>query len=108
KLVLANDLYSTMYGLDPDAAKPGMTLTEILQLRIAAGSCPEDSEKYVKDRIHEASLPDPSYIINKLQDGRTLAVSCSGMPDGGRGAVPQDITAHLHHQHDPHENRKIS
>jgi diguanylate cyclase (GGDEF)-like protein/PAS domain S-box-containing protein len=107
KLVLANDLYSTMYGLDPDAAKPGMALAEILQLRIAAGSCPADTEKYIKDRIHEASLPDPSYIINKLQDGRTLAVSCRAMPDGGRVAVHQDITAHLHTEQQLDETRQF-
>ena len=45
--------------------------------------------------MHEAFLPDTGYIIDKLQDGRTLAVSRRGMPDGGTVAVHQDITAHL-------------
>ena len=40
RLELANDLYSTMYGIEPGKIKPGMTLTEILELRVAAGSCP--------------------------------------------------------------------
>src|SRR5262245_55349371 len=107
RLVLANDIYSTMYGLAPEAIKPGMVLEEILKLRVATGSCPADSEKYVKDRIHEASLLDPGYIVNKLQDGRTLAVSCRAMPDGGRVAVHQDITAHLHTEKQLDETRQF-
>jgi diguanylate cyclase (GGDEF)-like protein/PAS domain S-box-containing protein len=96
KLVLANDLYSKMYGLNPEDVKPGTTLPEILQARIKSGSCPRDTQKYVKDRIEEAFLPDPGYVINELQDGRTFSVSRKAMPDGGSVAVHQDITAHLH------------
>ena len=59
RLVLANELYSTMYGLARDAIRPGMTLAEVLQLRVAAGSCPADPQKYVRDRLHEAFLPTP-------------------------------------------------
>lgn len=95
RLVLANDLYSTMYNLDPAQVRPGMTLSDVLDLRVAAGCCPADAQKYVKDRLQEAFLPDPGYIINKLQDGRTLAVCRRTMPDGGSVAVHQDITAHL-------------
>src|SRR5690242_6880714 len=107
RLVLANELYSTMYGLAPDAIKPGMTLSEILQLRVAAGSCPADAEKYVSDRIKEAFDPEPGYIINKLQDGRTLAVSRRAMPDGGTVAVHQDITAHLHTEQQLDQTRQF-
>ena len=96
RLVLANDLYSKMYGLNPEDVKPGTTLPEILQARIAAGSCPRDTQKYVRDRIEEAFLPDPGYVINELRDGRTFSVNRKAMPDGGSVAVHQDITAHLH------------
>jgi diguanylate cyclase (GGDEF)-like protein/PAS domain S-box-containing protein len=107
KLLLANDLYSTMYGLSPEVIKPGMTLAEILRLRVAAGSCPADSQKYINDRIHEAFLPDPGYIINKLQDGRTFAVCRRAMPDGGTVAVHQDITAHLQTERQLEETRQF-
>jgi diguanylate cyclase (GGDEF)-like protein/PAS domain S-box-containing protein len=95
RLELANDLYSTMYGIEPGKIKLGMTLKDILELRVAAGSCPEDSQTYIKDRIREAFLPDPGYLVNKLRDGRTLAICRRTMPDGGSVAVHQDITAHL-------------
>ncbi len=46
-----------------------MTLAQILQLRVATGSCPADSQKYFRDRLHEAFLPDTGYVVDKLQDG---------------------------------------
>ena len=85
RLVLANDLYSTMYGLDPQAIVPGTTLPQILEARIAAGCAPEDSQKYVTDRMAEAFRPHAGYMVNQLKDGRTLAVSRRPMPDGGLG-----------------------
>jgi PAS domain-containing protein len=75
---------------------PGTTLPQILEARIAPGCAPEDSQKYVTDRMAEAFRPDPGYMVNQLKDGRTLAVSRRPMPDGGPVAVHQDITAHLH------------
>ena len=107
RLVLANDLYSTMYGLDPKKIKSGATLPEILDARIESGCCPSDSQKYVEDRMEEAFRPDPGYFVNQLQDGRTLAVSRRPMPDGGSVAVHQDITAHLQAERQLSEARQF-
>src|SRR5215467_661161 len=107
RLVLANDLYSTMYGLDPKKIKSGATLPEILDARIESGCCPSDSQKYVEDRMEEAFRPNPGYFVNQLQDGRTLAVSRRPMPDGGSVAVHQDITAHLQAERQLSEARQF-
>jgi diguanylate cyclase (GGDEF)-like protein/PAS domain S-box-containing protein len=107
RLVLANDLYSTMYGIDPKQIKPGATLPQILQARIAAGSCPKDAQKYVRDRLVEAFHPDLGFVVNKLQDGRTFAVGRRPMPDGGSVAVHQDITAHLHTEQELSETKQF-
>jgi diguanylate cyclase (GGDEF)-like protein/PAS domain S-box-containing protein len=107
RLVLANELYSTMYGLDPKKVKPGTTLPEILAARVETGCCPKDSKKYIKDRIYEAFLPDPGYIVNELQDGRTFAVSRRTMPGGGAVSVHQDITAHLHAERELSETKQF-
>ncbi len=93
KLEIANDLYSTMYGLDPKQVKPGIALADVVKARIAIGSSPKDSEKYLENRLAEAFQPQPGYIINELQDGRVIAISHQGMPDGGAVAIHQDITA---------------
>jgi diguanylate cyclase (GGDEF)-like protein/PAS domain S-box-containing protein len=107
RLVLANDLYSTMYGLDPNKMKPGTTLPQILEARVAAGCCPLDSQKYINDRMAEAFRTEPGYVVNELQDGRTLAVSRRSMPDGGSVAVHQDITAHLHAEKELNETKQF-
>jgi PAS domain-containing protein len=96
-----------MYGIEPGKIKIGMTLKDILELRVAAGSCPEDSQKYIKDRIREAFLPDPGYLVNKLRDGRTLAICRRTMPDGGSVAVHQDITAHLNTEQELDETKQF-
>ena len=107
RLVLANDLYSTMYGLDPNKMKPGTTLPQILEARVASGCCPQDSQKYINDRMAEAFRIEPGYVVNELQDGRTLAVSRRSMPDGGSVAVHQDITAHLHAEKELNETKQF-
>jgi diguanylate cyclase (GGDEF)-like protein/PAS domain S-box-containing protein len=107
RLVLANDLYSTMYGLDPNKIKPGTTLPQILEARVASGCCPKDAQKYITDRMVEACHPDPGYVVNELQDGRTLAVSRRSMPDGGSVAVHQDITAHLQAEKELNETKQF-
>ena len=107
RLVLANDLYSTMYGLDPKQISPGTTLPQILAARVATGCSPKDAQKYIRDRVEEAFLPDPGYLINELKDGRTFAVSRRTMPDGGSVAVHQDITAHLHAEQQLDETKQF-
>ena len=92
RLVVANDAYSTMYGLSPEQAKPGTTLDEILRARVASGSSPKNTEDYIANRLQEAFLPDPGYFINELRDGRVIAISRRPMPDGGSVAIHQDIT----------------
>lgn len=92
KLVVANDLYSTMYGLSPGEAKPGTKLEAILRARFAMGSGPKGDDDYVATRLDEAFIPEPGYIINELRDGRIIGISRRPMPDGGSVAIHQDIT----------------
>ena len=91
-LALANDLYSTMYGLEPGQIPPGTPLIDILKARIEAGSSPKDAEKYLEERLADAHSSRPSYVISELQDGRIFSISRQAMPDGGSVAIHQDIT----------------
>src|SRR5262249_46251225 len=51
RLVVANDLYSTMYGVNPDRIGPGTSLAEILRARIDAGASPADEQRYLKAQL---------------------------------------------------------
>jgi diguanylate cyclase (GGDEF)-like protein len=91
-LMLANDLYRTMYGLTPEQVRPGTSLQDILKARVAVGSSPKDGDKYIAERLIDAASPRPTYIVDELRDGRTLSISRQSMPDGGSVAIHQDIT----------------
>ena len=92
QLMLANDLYRTMYGLTPEQVRPGTPLLDILKARVAAGSSPKDGEKYIAERLAEGREPPQGYTVHELQDGRTFSVSRKLMAGGGSVAIHQDIT----------------
>ena len=82
-----------MYGLTPEQVQPGTALLDVLKARVATGNSPKDVNKYIDDRMAEASSPKPSYVIDELRDGRILAISRQALPGGGSVAIHQDITA---------------
>jgi diguanylate cyclase (GGDEF)-like protein len=92
RLVIANELYSSMYGIEPGTIEPGTSLIDVLKARIAVGSSPKDTDKYIEQRMKEAFVPEPGYIVNELQDGRIFAVSRQPLSAGGSVAIHQDIT----------------
>jgi PAS domain-containing protein len=47
RLIFCNERYAEMYGLTPDAVRPGTALRELLQHRIAAGNFTGDPDQYV-------------------------------------------------------------
>ena len=47
RLVLCNTSYGELYGLTPDETRPGASLREITERRIAAGTCPMSLEDYL-------------------------------------------------------------
>jgi len=40
RLIVANTRYAELYGISPEAIRPGMGLREIVDLRFAAAACP--------------------------------------------------------------------
>lgn len=91
-LVVCNEQYAEMYGLQPEQTKPGTNLRSILEARVRAGWVPEDPEQYVRSRIERAEHADSHYSENTLSEGRVYAVNHRRMPNGGWVAVHIDIT----------------
>jgi diguanylate cyclase (GGDEF)-like protein/PAS domain S-box-containing protein len=92
QLIVANNRYAEMYGLTPEQIKPGMRLREILDARVAVGSCPLNAEKYIVDRLGALSRLEFGSFVIELKNGRIFAVNWQPMPDGGSIAVHEDIT----------------
>jgi diguanylate cyclase (GGDEF)-like protein/PAS domain S-box-containing protein len=92
RLIICNKQYADLYGLDDEQTKPGTPLQAILEHRIAGGNAPDDHATYIRDRLSEVSVNLPYQTVNRLRDGRFVAVVHRPMGNGGWVATHQDIT----------------
>jgi diguanylate cyclase (GGDEF)-like protein len=91
RIVVCNEHYATVYGLDPHTIKPGMTRREVIEMRIAKGVWSGASpESYLRQR----TIPITSFghIIQEMSDGRTISLVHVPMPGGGWVCTHEDIT----------------
>jgi PAS domain S-box-containing protein len=91
RLILYNERYGEIYGIERDQIKPGMRLHSILETRLADSS-PEEIDAHVENRVQTVRNSMSSYDEIKLRDGRIIAMNFQVMPDGGWVAIHQDIT----------------
>ncbi|NJO23830.1 MAG: EAL domain-containing protein, partial [Sphingomonadales bacterium] len=93
RLVVANARYAEIYGLTPDEAKPGTTLKQILDHRIAKGYLAgRTADDLLKSMLGRTSPKRPGHYTSALHDGRYITVSVQPMADGGTVTTHQDIT----------------
>ena len=103
-LVVCNTRYAEMYGLTLEQLKPGTTVREILEHRLASGNYHvSDKEDFVNSWTD--SFGEVSSRIQELADGRIINVTRRSMANGGRLVTHEDITerqklnAQLQQQH---------
>ena len=93
RLIVCNDRFVEIYNIAADRVRPGMMLTEIVDLRIEARSFPAMTrEEYVRWRTNVAVSNEAKDSIVELQDGRTIKIRHRPMPGGGWVATHEDIT----------------
>jgi diguanylate cyclase (GGDEF)-like protein len=93
RLIVCNQRYIEMYKLDPARVRPGVSLSEIVEMRYQGGCCPSvPKEEYHAWREKLASEHRPSESIHKMCDGRTFAIHYQPMADGAWVATTDDIT----------------
>ena len=91
-LVVWNQRYVDMYGIDPKRIWLGCTIRDLLDARIAAGTFPLDPARYDAE-LRAALKQGRSFTLNiELADGRIIAVVNQPSPDGGWVATHEDIT----------------
>ena len=92
KLVVCNQRYREMYKLPAEIAKPGITLAELLQYRINAGTFAPDPKEYRRRLL--ASLAEGHSTTNEVTsaDGNVIVVINRPMTGGGWVATHEDIT----------------
>lgn len=108
RLIVCNPRYIEMYGLDPERVQPGVSLSEMVEMRYQTGSCPNISkEEYHAWRSKVARENRPSETIHKLRDGRTFVVHYHPMSDGAWVATTDDITERQRLSDQLAENHKL-
>lgn len=90
-IIFANRRYAEIYGLGLEHIRPGTTLREILQARVATGVYGGlDGEAFVREGV--GSFRQKLSQVLKLADGRSIAVLRLPMPDGSLVSTHEDIT----------------
>ena len=93
RLVLANDRYAEIYGLEPEHLRPGTTLRQLVEHRIASGLYPGlTADDVVRNMRKRVALGGASHLVSRPGDGRILSVSVHPRPEGGWVVTLQDIT----------------
>jgi diguanylate cyclase (GGDEF)-like protein len=93
RLIVANDRFVTMYDIPPGRVGPGTPLTEIVDLRFAAGSFPAMSrDEYLHWRTNVAVSNEAKDSVVELMNGRTFKIRHRPMIGGGWVATHEDIT----------------
>jgi diguanylate cyclase (GGDEF)-like protein len=82
-----------MYGLSPEIVRPGCTLLELLNHRVATGHFFSGApEQYVADILAEVAQGIRTNKITELHDGRIISLVNQPLSDGGWVATHEDIT----------------
>jgi diguanylate cyclase (GGDEF)-like protein/PAS domain S-box-containing protein len=92
RLVLSNARYAELYNLSPADIWPGLTLREITEKRIKAGTCTIPLDDYLDFAAGVNSMGSAQVRSIVLNDGRTIQIFHEPMPDGGWVATHDDIT----------------
>jgi diguanylate cyclase (GGDEF)-like protein/PAS domain S-box-containing protein len=95
RVILTNQKYLKLYGLPPDAEKPGWTIRDVLHLRKAAGTLAGDPDQYLAKMIDHGKVETK---VSQLPDGRSISVTNAAVPDGGWVSTHEDITESKHRE----------
>ncbi len=93
RLVICNSKYYEMYGLTPDDAKPGSTLSQVLARRVSKGTFSRDPAQYRHELVSHVKNGETTTHEVTSSEGRQLLVMNHPLKSGGWVGTHQDITA---------------
>jgi diguanylate cyclase (GGDEF)-like protein len=99
RLVIWNRRFVSMYRYNPDKIRPGMTVHEMIKLRVENGTFvgnlddyADNPDDYADNLITKIKLGQATSQFSELVDGRTIAITRQAMPGGGWVATHEDVT----------------
>lgn len=95
RLILSNRRFAEIYRLQPEQIRPGATLREIIELRVAAGTCAAATvDDYLTLCASNKAATQRVVWTTELPDGRTIQIRSQPRPGGGWIGTHEDITEH--------------
>lgn len=93
-LVVANRPFREMFGLPKALVTPGAPFADTIHFLASRGEYGpvDDIEELVRLRVQQARAFEPHYMERTRDNGRTIAVEGSPLPQGGWVTVYTDIT----------------
>src|SRR5664280_3568806 len=93
RLIVCNQQYIEMYNLTQEVMRPGCSLKELLDHRVAIGSyCADDAEKDMAEILAAANKKKVFNKIVQLHDGRIIRLVNHPMECGGWVSTHEDVT----------------
>jgi diguanylate cyclase (GGDEF)-like protein/PAS domain S-box-containing protein len=96
RLIICNEQYLRIYGLDPAVVKPGISYRDILVHALALGRHGDMTiDEIYAERIGRIRRRTAEVVHISLSDGRVIENAVCPVGDGGWVAAHEDITARL-------------
>jgi methyl-accepting chemotaxis protein len=92
RLVVCNQRYKELYNLPDDAVRPGRTLAELLEFRIANGSFAREPNQYRHELVSAMAAGKTTHTEVNSATGRVVSVINRPMAGGGWVATHEDIS----------------
>ena len=92
RLILSNRRFAEIYRLAPEQLRPGATLREIVELRVAAGTWATAVDDYLSFCLANHFGEESIVWMTELRDGRHIQMRRMPMAGGGCIVTHEDIT----------------
>jgi diguanylate cyclase (GGDEF)-like protein len=92
RLVFCNRQYIEMYGLSPDAARPGCSLLDLLNRRLEALTFCGDPQEYIAELTAKIAEGRTFGNVVSSGDGRAFSIVNKPLCGGGWLATHEDVT----------------
>jgi PAS domain S-box-containing protein len=92
RLIASNRRFAEIYHLAPNDIAPGATLREIVELRVAAGTCATTADFYLTYSKSNRSRDQARTWTTEFKDGRTVRIHHLPTREGGWVSTHEDVT----------------
>ena len=95
QMIMCNRAYREMYRLNGHEARPGISVGEIVEARVRAGTAPmrEQTGAFIRNPEQVPLCGELKASDVELRDGRTCSVVRQALPGGGWVSLHVDVTS---------------